>query len=136
MIEFIVPGKAQAKQRPRFNTNTGRAYTPNKTTSYENWVKTCYCNKYFKNELLECPLTVIIDVAIAVPDSFSKRKRELALNDEIKVQVKPDIDNIAKSILDALNGIAYKDDKQIIELKINKRYDTIDFTRVKIEEKM
>lgn len=44
-VNFVIQGKVQAKQRPRFNTHTGKTYTPNKTINYENWVKTCYLQK-------------------------------------------------------------------------------------------
>lgn len=44
------------------------------------------------------------------------------LEDEIYPTIKPDTDNIAKIILDSLNGIAYKDDKQVIRLQVEKRY--------------
>lgn len=57
-----------------------------------------------------------------VPKSVSKVKREKMLSGSIKPGVKPDLDNVAKSILDALNGIAYYDDNQITDLKIAKRY--------------
>ena len=53
---------------------------------------------------------------------------------EIKPVVKPDVDNVAKSILDALNGIIYLDDKQIIELDIEKIYAETSWTEVKIKE--
>jgi hypothetical protein len=53
MRGFNIPGKIQAKQRPRFN---GRyAYTPEKTVNYENWVKACYLEKYRSNNLLDAP---------------------------------------------------------------------------------
>ena len=40
----------------------------------------------------------------------------------IRPAKKPDCDNIAKIILDSLNGIAYADDKQIISLSVEKYY--------------
>lgn len=45
---FKIPGKVQAKQRPRFNTKSGRVYTPQQTVNYESYVKLCYSN--FANE--------------------------------------------------------------------------------------
>ena len=44
---------------------------------------------------------------------------------------KPDIDNVEKIILDALNGIAYDDDKQVVEEASSKLYS--DVPRVEIE---
>ena len=56
------------------------------------------------------------------------------LNNEIYPTTKPDTDNIAKSILDSLNGIAYKDDKQIVSLKVDKYYTEIPSVSVWISE--
>ena len=50
---------------------------------------------------------------------------------------KPDADNIAKSVLDALNGFAYNDDNQIVCLTVQKLYDTnarVEITIEKLEE--
>ena len=58
----------------------------------------------------------------AIPKSFSKKKQKEALEGTIRPLTKPDADNIAKIICDALNDIAYKDDTQIIELTITKQY--------------
>ena len=71
---------------------------------------------------------------VEIPQSKSKKQKEKMLAGEIKPVVKPDVDNVAKSILDALNGIVYLDDKQIIELDIKKIYAETSWTEVKIEE--
>ena len=42
MREFKIPGKVQAKQRPRLNLKNGRVYTPQPTINYESYVKWCY----------------------------------------------------------------------------------------------
>ena len=135
-IEFIVPGKAQAKQRPKFNRFSGRAYTPKQTISFENWVKDCYFRSIssIDNKPTDKPLKVAITMYVEIPQSKSKKQKEKMLTGEIKPVVKPDVDNVAKSILDALNGIVYLDDKQIIELDIEKLYEKTSWTKVKIVE--
>ena len=135
-IEFIVPGKAQAKQRPKFNRFSGRAYTPKQTISFENWVKDCYFRSIssIDNKPTDKPLKVSITMYVEIPQSKSKKQKEKMLSGEIKPIVKPDVDNVAKSILDALNGIIYLDDKQIIELDIEKIYAETSWTEVKIKE--
>lgn len=133
-VNFVIQGKVQAKQRPRFNTHTGKTYTPNKTINYENWVKTCYLQKYKDKELMEKPLRVTIRAFFEIPKSTSKKKKQQMLNNEILPMVKPDTDNIAKSILDSLNGIAYKDDKQVAELIVYKFYNDTPYVNVTIEE--
>ena len=57
-----------------------------------------------------------------IPSSWSKKNKTKALKGEIKPNTKPDADNIAKIILDALNGAAYTDDKQVTSLEIEKMY--------------
>ena len=69
-----------------------------------------------------------------IPKSTSKKKKQQMLNCEIFPTVKPDTDNIAKSILDSLNGIAYLDDKQIVKLEVEKYYSQAPSTVVMIEE--
>lgn len=129
---FNIPGKIQAKQRPRFN---GRyVYTPDRTTNYENWVKACYLEKYNNEKLLETSLEVYIRAYFEIPKSVSKKKKQEMLEDKIRPTIKPDTDNIAKSILDSLNGIAYKDDKQVVSLKVDKYYAEIPSVSVEIKE--
>lgn len=132
MIGFNIPGKIQAKQRPRFN---GRyAYTPEKTVNYENWVKACYLEKYNNKKALETRLEVYIRAYFEIPKSASKKKKQQMLENEISPTVKPDTDNIAKSILDSLNGIAYLDDKQVIRLTVEKWYAEVPSVSVVIKE--
>ena len=127
-INFIIQGKVQAKQRPRFNGKF--AYTPKETVAYENWVKTCYLEKYKGQRPLEVKIIAYYDI----PKSTSKKKQQQMLNNEIFPTVKPDTDNIAKSILDSLNKIAYLDDKQVVKLEVEKYYSQAPSTVVMIEE--
>ena len=98
-------------------------YTPYKTREYEEMIKTIYSlqvgHKRFPDDA-EILLEVI--ACFAVPKSASKTKRELMLNGGILPRKKPDYDNIAKIITDALNGVAYKDDSQIVWADIRKKY--------------
>lgn len=124
LIKFEIPGKVKAKQSFKIGRN-GFKYTPSDMKEYANWVRLCF--KYVYPEHLpsvfyETPLKMIINVSFAIPKSFSKKKREQALKGEIKPMVKPDCDNISKNICDALNGIAFPDDKQIVTLEVNKFY--------------
>lgn len=132
MRGFNIPGKIQAKQRPRFNGIY--VYTPDRTTNYENWVKACYLEKYNNEKLLETSLEVYIRAYFEIPKSVSKKKKQQMLENEISPTIKPDTDNIAKSILDSLNGIAYLDDKQVIRLTVEKWYAEIPSVSVEIKE--
>ena len=117
---FDVKGKPQGKGRPRVNTFTKRAYTPKKTQDYEELVRWSYKNSYRDFKPLEGELEAHIIAVFEVPKSYSKKKRE-----ELKGAMythKPDVDNISKIILDSLNGVAYKDDSQIVKLTVEKMY--------------
>lgn len=118
---FFIAGEVQAKQRPKFN---GRfAYTPKETVSYENLVKLQYqaqCGNYRYPD--DVPLIVAIFVYIEPPQSASNIKKTRMLNHAEYPLKKPDVDNVAKIILDALNGIAYRDDKQVVTLIVKKSY--------------
>ena len=118
---FIVKGQPQGKGRPRF-TRSGMAYTPKKTADYEQSVIEAY--KQAENGCFSDgePLDVYICALFGIPKSYSKKKIKMIQDGELLPTKKPDGDNIAKVICDALNGIAYKDDSQIVRLSVEKRY--------------
>lgn len=120
---FEILGEPIGKQRPKFARigNFTRTYTPKETVNYENWVKLSYQNFGGEN-FGDAPLKVQITAKYPIPKSFSKKKHEMAVDGEIRPTTKPDCDNIAKIICDALNGIAYTDDKQIVSLNVCKKY--------------
>ena len=115
-----IPGRCIGKQRPKFSRqgNLVKTYTPEKTVNSENWVKMCWMNS--GQEKLSGNIIAVIVARFMIPQSFSKKKRR-ELNEK-PCPKKPDCDNIAKSILDALNGIAYDDDAQIVDLSVSKVY--------------
>ena len=135
MREFKIPGKAQAKQRPRMG-RSGIVYTPKETLVYENYVKMCYSDyaKQFGWLPYENQVRAEIEVLVAVPKSDSKTKKKAKIEGMIRPAVKPDCDNLAKSILDSLNGLAYQDDKQVVELVVKKYYAENAEVKIKLSE--
>ena len=135
MREFKIPGKAQAKQRPRMG-RSGIVYTPKETLVYENYVKMCYTDnaKQFGWLPYENQVRAEIEVLVAVPKSDSKTKKKAKIEGMIRPTVKPDCDNLAKSILDSLNGLAYHDDKQVVDLFVKKYYAENAEVRVRLTE--
>lgn len=131
-MKIIIQGKVQAKQRPRLGRYS--RYTPEQTKNYENWVKLSFINQYPNFKALENELAVSIKAYFEIPKSVSKKKREQMLNGNIRPTIKPDLDNIAKSILDALNKLAYLDDKQIVFLQVEKFYDESPRVELMVEE--
>ncbi|HHD2603654.1 TPA: RusA family crossover junction endodeoxyribonuclease [Clostridium perfringens] len=114
----VVVGKIRGKARPR--VCRGHAFTPKDTVQYKKLVRDCY--KEQDGRYLEGSIKALIIAYYKIPKSYSK-KRVQAIRDGLeKPRKKPDADNIGKIILDSLNGIAYKDDSQIIELSVIKKY--------------
>lgn len=132
---FEIEGKIKGKGRPRFSNYGGfvKTYTPADTASYENLIKVQFritCGKWYS----EMPLKMKITAIHGIPKSTSKKDRARMLSGELKPTKKPDADNICKIICDALNGIAYKDDTQVVELKMQKVYGELEKVIVEIEE--
>ncbi len=130
-IKFTILGNPSGKGRPRFSTQTGRAYTPKKTVMYENLVRTEYCiqcgNFMFADDSM---LDMRILAFYEIPKSTSKKKRALMLNGMIRPTKKPDMDNVVKIIADSLNKVAYRDDTQIVDCQCRKFYS--DTPRVEV----
>lgn len=117
---LVIEGQPRPKQRPRIVQ--GRAYTPKETRNYELMIAEAWqwqCKEFApKGEAIE----VILDFYLQIPKSWSLKKRVAAEEGKIVPASRPDIDNLAKSILDGLNGIAYEDDSQIVSLILAKYY--------------
>ena len=134
MYKFEVPGKITGKARPRVNTMTGRAYTPGNTKDYEMLIKQYFKIKYPKFETLEGRIHVKIIAYFEPPKQTSKKQVELMLKNSISPTKKPDIDNVIKIVLDALNKMAFRDDSQITKIEIEKRYSEEEKIYVLVEE--
>ena len=132
MYQFIVPGAPRGKQRPKVTRNG--AYTPEETKRYEEKVLACFLNEYPRATPIRRGVSVFIHAFFEIPKSYGKERRERILNGLERPTKKPDADNIAKIILDALNGKAILDDKQVVRLVVRKYYSTIPRVEVLIEE--
>lgn len=123
-IYFVVPGEVVGKGRPRFTTRGGyaRAITPAKTRSYEEKVKACYLAEVPFQPMQwgnKEPIEMVVNAYFEIPKSASKKaKLEMLMNG--RPTKKPDLDNVLKAVADALNGVAYSDDSQIVRATITK----------------
>lgn len=124
---FVVPGPPVPKARPRV-TRFGHTYTPQKTVDQENKIREAFL--LMKWESTDEPLTLRIRAFMPIPTTLSKSKRKLIFWHSKR----PDADNIAKLVMDALNGLAYKDDGQIASLKIEKFYSENPRTEIEIKK--
>jgi len=134
IYEFEVPGEVVGKARPRMNTYTGHAYTPTKTKLYEYGLRQCFIINYPKYISIENRVKVTIIAYFDIPKSTSKKKEAEMLLDNISPTKKPDIDNITKIVLDAMNKFAFKDDTQVTKLEVEKKYSEKPRLYIKIEE--
>lgn len=121
-MQFIVNGRPQGKKRPRFSRISHTVYTPRETISYENQIAMAF--KAGGGRCIpegQC-VAVSVTAFFPVPKSYSKGRRKACIDGAIRPDKKPDIDNVLKVVLDALNGLAYDDDKQVIEAICRKYY--------------
>lgn len=122
-----IPGEPQGKGRPRFWQ--GHAVTPPATRAYEKLVAESWTGR-----MRHGAIKVEIWAFFKIPKSASKKmRRRMILNLE-KPEKKPDIDNIEKIILDGLQGRAFEDDKQVIEITAHKAYGLEPRVLVEVKE--
>ena len=123
-IHFEVEGDPRGKGRPRFGRfgKFTRVYTDKQTTDYEAVIKSYAAHAMGSSDPLETAVSVFLYVRLAVPQSYSKKRTEACLSGLEKPCKKPDIDNIAKTYLDGMNGVVFKDDTQVIDLHVKKLY--------------
>ena len=127
--------KPTGKGRPRL-AGRGAVYTPTKTKAYENFVKGCYIEQCDAYCFAEVPIVMEVEAYMPVPTKFRKAEKLDALAGKLKPCEKPDVDNILKAILDALNELAYADDRFIYKLSIVREYSENPRTVVRISDEI
>lgn len=118
----VVELEKLTKERPRTSFYTRSIYTPTSTKKREKIIAQEFIAQNRGWVCDKSPIKILLEIELKIPESATKTKKQKMLNDEIKATVKPDIDNVQKLVQDALNGVAYIDDKQIINLNVNKKY--------------
>lgn len=121
-FNITIPITPVPKARPRF-TRYGHTYTPKKTADYEKaiaeyWRQATHNFQYDREQAL----IVNLVFGMPIPKSTSKSKTELMANGTIRPTKKPDVDNLAKAVMDGLNGVAWADDSQVVRVSIYKEY--------------
>lgn len=102
--------KPKGQGRPRFDPRSMRAYTPETTRKYIDMLK-AEINRTWPNKPLSGAIAVSVEAIFNLPKRAGERP--------FHVQ-RPDADNIAKAVLDSLNGIVFADDAQVVELHATK----------------
>lgn len=125
-ISFTVPGEPRGKARPKVTrTKTGKSltYTPDKTVAYEELVRQRYLQASGGQKFSSAsPLIIFVRAFYGIPKSYTKRQRSKIIKGDLLPTKKPDFDNVFKILCDALNGIAYDDDAQIVRASFRKNY--------------
>ena len=136
MVMYTVYGEPVGKGRPRFAKRGAffSTYTPLKTKTYEDEIRMMAKAAMGSSEPLETPVTVAIYIRVGIPASYSKQKRKDALAGILKPTKKPDLDNVAKCHLDAMQGIIIFDDKLVVNLHVTKVYAETPAVEVMVKE--
>ncbi|MDR0478305.1 MAG: RusA family crossover junction endodeoxyribonuclease [Burkholderiaceae bacterium] len=137
-ITFTIPGEPVAKGRPRSFVRGGHVghYTPEKTARYENLVKLAAQQAMAGRSQQQGAVALTVRAYMGIPASWSLRKQKQAALGEITPTKRPDLDNIIKAIKDGCNGVAWRDDAQVVDVRASKRYCLTPFVNVLISPLM
>ena len=134
-VFLVVPGKPLAKQRARWSGHY--LYSPKETVGFETYIKEMFVISYPDFILLEGALRMTITAYMIIPKSTSKKRAKLMVERVIRPDKKPDWDSLGRIASDALEGLAYKNDSQIVTGIVHKWYAIrprleIEITRARI----
>lgn len=132
IVVFTIPGEPVAKGRPRSFVRNGHVahYTPDKTARYENLVRLAAQQAMAGRSPEQGAVELTVHAYMGIPASWSKRKQVQASLGEITPTKRPDLDNILKAIKDGGNGVLWRDDAQVVDVRAKKRYSEMPFVRV------
>ena len=129
-ITPVAKGRARYARRGNFVST----YTPKKTKDYETVIREQAVLFMGEEKTLETPVSVSIEFSMPMPKSTAKKLLEAHLNGSIRHTKKPDLDNLAKAVLDAMNGVVFLDDSQIVKLTLSKRYSKLGNIQIFVSE--
>ena len=127
MTNVFIEVRPMPAPRPRVTRNG--TYNKKEYTQYKELIRLAYVSVN-KGHPIESPMFMKIEFFFKIPNSWSKRKKEAAKWHTSR----PDTDNLVKSIKDALNGVAYKDDSQVCYLQARKQYAAFDGVKIELAE--
>lgn len=135
MVKIVIPIDPVAQGRPRITVRGGypHAYDPPKSRQYKHEIQHYLKTQYPDMTPSSRPLVITLRFYRSVPKSFSKKKKEAAEEAVLVPVTKPDLDNYIKGMLDAMNGILWEDDRQIVGIYASKRYSSLPRTEVEID---
>lgn len=119
ILEFEVPGKPFGKQRPKHGK--GFTYTPKETVNFENLIKVTFQTAYPDHVPVSTGVRMDVKAVYPIPESWSKKKKMEAVAHLVH-PTSNDWDNVGKIVSDALNMVAYLDDRQVYDAHVHKEY--------------
>lgn len=122
-MRVVVPGPPRGKDRPRFVRATGRTYTTTPTLRAEQRIREAWQQSGYGRVDGE-PLELFVGVVLERPKTHYRVNGGLSAagrRSSIPMR-KPDVDNTLKLVCDALNGVAYCDDVQIVDARVRRRW--------------
>lgn len=120
-VTITIPGAPKGKARARV-TRAGRAFTPAETRNREAFVKMLAVAEMAGRPPIDGPCELVMRSVSEVPASWPKKRQAAALVGEVAPTSKPDLDNQIKLITDALNGVVYRDDAQLVRITAEKSF--------------
>lgn len=136
VLNFAVLGNPKGQGRPRFSTKGGfvRAYDAKGSKEEKDTVRSvvqqAIVEQHWNMPGVDMPISIEIHAYKQPPSGLQKWLRIAGVNDLVNPLSKPDIDNIAKLYMDAMNGIVYPDDKQVFDMHVVRHYS--DTPRVEV----
>ena len=133
--KFTVPGPAVPQGRPIFTTRSGKrwAIDPPRSREYKAKVRACAMSAG-KPSLITGAVRLLVLEYRPIPKSWSNRKQEAAREGRLYPTTRPDFDNIIKAITDALNGVFWEDDRQVVDGHVRQFYSDDPRVVVEVEE--
>lgn len=126
LLAFTVPGQPEPLRRHRAAVHGGRVRTFDdpRNGNYADWVRWAW-QSGGGHTMGQKPFILDVEAFFARPKSHQTSRGELSAAGRRARPPRPDVDNIAKAILDALNGLAWDDDTQCVWLAVMKRWAQI-----------
>jgi len=123
-LEFSITGTPVAQARPRVTRNG--TFKPEKTRKHENHITSVARMELnvlgFPAPFTDRAVKLEVDFFMPVPKSWPKWRKKKAHEGQLVPETKPDLDNLVKLVKDALNGYAFRDDSQIVEIAAVQHY--------------
>ena len=133
-VRIVVRGEPFGKGRPKLGVVAGHAhaFTPAKTRTKEGIITTAATDAMNGRPPFSAPLCFSLVAVMAVPQSWSQKRKRAALAGEELPAKRPDLDNCLKAVLDAMNTVVFTDDALIVEIRARKVYGQVPQTIVEV----